>query len=421
MSGDAPNAASSPRHSIFLSYASADRAAARALRDTLAAAGLEVWLDEEELAGGEAWDTKIRNQIRTCTYFMPIISATTEVRREGYFRREWKLAVERTLDQADDVMFLVPVVIDDTRDAGARVPEKFFTVQWLRAPGGAPTPAMRELAARLAAGDAMAHPPVAADEPETRSRRKDRKAERPPPPFPHFPAYPEPGHHFRFFYNIILWAGHMVHALWMRLPRMVRVIASIVILFNLISWAFRDRNDARDLKQEKEKAAATAALFENIKPDLRGRQDVPSADSIKSLVGAAVNAFQAGRPLAVVTFGAEGDGAEAFAGHVFTEMFKLWSIGEGQVSLSPLPLDPDDDDDDVLARGTKLDSQFVLTGLVQRTEAGTPLRLTVKLYQVKSRSVVWSETFEPSQGDPATIARRIVEAVRPRAFPAAPP
>src|SRR6185436_3302645 len=162
--------------SIFISYASADRSAARAPTETLAAAGLEVWLDEEELAGGEAWDAKIRNQIRTCTYFMPVISATTETRREGYFRREWRLAVERTLDLADDVMFLVPVVIDDTRDAGARVPEKFFTVQWLRAPGGAATPALRELAARLAAGDATAHPPIPPPEaPASRADRSDRK------------------------------------------------------------------------------------------------------------------------------------------------------------------------------------------------------------------------------------------------------
>src|SRR5690242_10093595 len=141
MPGDASQTKPPPLHSVFISYASSDRVAARALRDTLAAAGLEVWLDEDELAGGEAWDAKLRNQIRTCTYFMPVISASTELRREGYFRREWRLAVERTLDFADDVMFLVPVVIDDTRDAGARVPEKFFTVQWLRVPGGEATPA----------------------------------------------------------------------------------------------------------------------------------------------------------------------------------------------------------------------------------------------------------------------------------------
>ena len=137
MPDDATSAAPpSTRPSVFLSYASADRAAARALRDTLAAAGLDVWLDEEELAGGEAWDAKIRNQIRTCTYFMPVISATTEARREGYFRREWRLAAERTNDMADDMPFLLPALIDETRKREARAPAAFFAVEWAHLPDG---------------------------------------------------------------------------------------------------------------------------------------------------------------------------------------------------------------------------------------------------------------------------------------------
>jgi hypothetical protein len=39
---------------------------------------------------------------------------------------------------ADDHLFLLPVVIDDTNEAQARVPEKFLTVQWLRLPEGKP-------------------------------------------------------------------------------------------------------------------------------------------------------------------------------------------------------------------------------------------------------------------------------------------
>src|SRR4030095_11334507 len=108
-----------PRPSVFISYASEDRAAARALCDTLAGAGLEVWYDENELGGGDAWDQKIRRQIRECDYFIPLVSATTERRKEGYFRREWRLAAERTLDMADDVLFLLPVAIDETSELGA--------------------------------------------------------------------------------------------------------------------------------------------------------------------------------------------------------------------------------------------------------------------------------------------------------------
>ncbi|MFM9080146.1 MAG: toll/interleukin-1 receptor domain-containing protein, partial [Opitutaceae bacterium] len=72
----APGAPRAP--SVFLSYATADRAAARALRDALRSAGLDVWHDESELTGGDAWDQKIRRQIRGCDYFMPLISANTE-------------------------------------------------------------------------------------------------------------------------------------------------------------------------------------------------------------------------------------------------------------------------------------------------------------------------------------------------------
>ncbi len=100
----APDAADlpTPRRSVFLSYASEDRQAAQLLRDALPGYGLDVWYDESEIGGGEAWDQKIRRQIRECDYFMALVSAQTEARHEGYFRREWRLAVERTLDMADD-------------------------------------------------------------------------------------------------------------------------------------------------------------------------------------------------------------------------------------------------------------------------------------------------------------------------------
>jgi TIR domain len=88
------------------------------------------------LRGGEAWDASIRRQIKGCKLFLPIISANTQAREEGYFRREWKLAVGRTLDIADDTAFLLPVVIDSTNDTDALVPERFREVQWTCLPGG---------------------------------------------------------------------------------------------------------------------------------------------------------------------------------------------------------------------------------------------------------------------------------------------
>ena len=121
---------------VFLSYASQDAEAAKRICEALRAAGIEVWFDQSELRGGDAWDRQIRQQIRECALFIPIISANTEARLEGYFRREWNLAVARLHGMADEMAFLVPVVIDGTSDQGACVPEQFGVVQWSRLPGG---------------------------------------------------------------------------------------------------------------------------------------------------------------------------------------------------------------------------------------------------------------------------------------------
>jgi TolB-like protein/Tfp pilus assembly protein PilF len=140
---------SAPQRAVFLSYAREDAEPVRRIADALRAFGVEVWFDMNELRGGDAWDSKIRNQIRTCTLCIPVISATTQSRGEGYFRREWKIAVERTHDMASGVPFLIPVVIDDTTETEALVPEEFMRVQWTRLPMGVPTPEFVQQVKRL--------------------------------------------------------------------------------------------------------------------------------------------------------------------------------------------------------------------------------------------------------------------------------
>ena len=121
-----------PQGAVFLSYASQDAEAARRICEALRSAGIEVWFDQSELRGGDSWDRKIRRQIKECALFVPVISANTNSRQEGYFRLEWKLAVDRSHLMAEDAPYLFPVVIDDTSDAKARVPDKFRDVQWTR-------------------------------------------------------------------------------------------------------------------------------------------------------------------------------------------------------------------------------------------------------------------------------------------------
>ncbi|MDB6115574.1 MAG: Tetratricopeptide repeat protein, partial [Lacunisphaera sp.] len=60
---------------MFLSYAREDAEAARRIAEALRGFGVEVWFDLSELRGGDAWDAKIRRQIRECTLFIPVVSA----------------------------------------------------------------------------------------------------------------------------------------------------------------------------------------------------------------------------------------------------------------------------------------------------------------------------------------------------------
>jgi hypothetical protein len=145
-------------NAVFLTYASQDAEAAQRICEALRAGGIEVWFDQSELRGGEAWDQSIRKQIKTCALFIPVISRTTHDRREGYFRLEWKLAVDRCHLMDADMAFLMPVVIDDTRDDDERVPERFREVQWTRLPGGVTPPAFVERVRRLLLGDPAQEP-----------------------------------------------------------------------------------------------------------------------------------------------------------------------------------------------------------------------------------------------------------------------
>jgi TolB-like protein/tetratricopeptide (TPR) repeat protein len=153
MGEESPKPASSPTGAVFISYASQDADAAKRICDALRRVGVEVWFDQSELRGGDAWDQSIRKQIKTCALFLPIISKHTHERAEGYFRLEWKLAVDRCHLMAADKAFLVPVVIDDTRDDDERVPDKFRELQWTRLPGGNAPPEFVTRVRQLLAGE----------------------------------------------------------------------------------------------------------------------------------------------------------------------------------------------------------------------------------------------------------------------------
>lgn len=153
-----------PSRAVFLSYASQDAQVARRICEALRAGGVEVWFDQSELRGGDVWDQKIRREVRDCALFIPVISANTASRHEGYFRLEWDLADQRTHRMARDRAFIVPVRIDGTPDSGTDVPESFERAQWSHLPGGETPPAFVARISHLLSPQ-QAHAPAQARSP----------------------------------------------------------------------------------------------------------------------------------------------------------------------------------------------------------------------------------------------------------------
>jgi len=135
-----PPAREMPEHAVFISYAREDLPAVQRMKSAMDAAGITTWFDLDRLEGGDDYDRKIRNNIARCSYFMPVISATTQRRHEAYFRREWSYAVDRSRSIAEGAVFILPVCIDDTPEADALVPERFQALHITRMHDGEPSP-----------------------------------------------------------------------------------------------------------------------------------------------------------------------------------------------------------------------------------------------------------------------------------------
>ena len=161
-------------HAVFLSYASEDAEAAQRICAALRSAGVEVWFDQSALRGGDLWDQAIRKQIKACALFIPVISRHTHERKEGYFRLEWKLAVDRSNLISATRAFLLPVVIDDTTEDDEEVPEKIRDIHWTRLPNGETSSEFVTRIRKLLSGESGRVPTITREAVALTSRRSSR-------------------------------------------------------------------------------------------------------------------------------------------------------------------------------------------------------------------------------------------------------
>jgi TolB-like protein/Tfp pilus assembly protein PilF len=340
-----------PAHAVFLSYASQDAEAAQKINDALRAAGIEVFLDQSELRGGDAWDQKIRHEIHHCALFVPIVSQHTQTRLEGYFRREWKLAIDRTHDMAEQKPFLVPVVIDSTHDQDAIVPDLFRTVQWTRLPGGETPPAFVERIRRLMSLEVSTTIPS--------------------PPRAMSSAAPA--------------TGKPIGESWRSKPILLMV-----------------------------SAALAAVLAYVIVDEVRISRRV-TAGAVTSATSPTGNAVRFSPPLhsiAVLPFvNMSGDPHQEYFSDGLTEelLNSLSRINELQVAARTSSFSFQGEHPDIATIGHKLNVASVLEGSVRRS--GRTIRITAQLIDAVTGFHLWSDTYDRDQGDILQLQTDIANAV----------
>jgi hypothetical protein len=124
-----------PKNAVFISYCSEDGKEAIALSKELKAANIEVWMDIEQLRAGDKYERKIERYINTCSVFIPMISTTSELRTEGFFRREWNWALNRLPSfTGAGRQFILPIALGNIDPYSAKVPVAFKECQFYKHP-----------------------------------------------------------------------------------------------------------------------------------------------------------------------------------------------------------------------------------------------------------------------------------------------
>lgn len=121
---------------VFISFAGEDRFAATQLAENLRTDGIDVWMDESSLMGGDKIDETLIKAINKCAVFIPLISENskkilTSNENLRFHIREWQQAYTLKKSVNEDLL-IIPVIIDWT----SWIYEQFKDLAVLRIPEG---------------------------------------------------------------------------------------------------------------------------------------------------------------------------------------------------------------------------------------------------------------------------------------------
>ncbi|NET40162.1 MAG: toll/interleukin-1 receptor domain-containing protein [Cyanothece sp. SIO1E1] len=97
---------------IFLAHASADKEAVERLYHRLQQKGYQPWFDKVDLLPGQSWQAEILKAIKDSDIFIACLSQQS-VSKEGYFQREFRMALNEMANKPPGQIYLIPLRLED--------------------------------------------------------------------------------------------------------------------------------------------------------------------------------------------------------------------------------------------------------------------------------------------------------------------
>lgn len=97
---------------VFICHSKYDKPKAQELHDKLKGDGIDVWMDNERLIGGNDWELEIEKEIKDSHIVLTLFSENS-VSQTGYVQKEIEIALDYAKHHPEGDIFLVPVRLDN--------------------------------------------------------------------------------------------------------------------------------------------------------------------------------------------------------------------------------------------------------------------------------------------------------------------
>jgi len=110
----------------FLCYAKENSKEVREFRERLRAeTWIDPWFDEEDILPGQKWEESVIEAVHN-SHAVIVFLSSIAVRKEGFFHKELKLALDAAAEKPDGTIFIIPIRLD-----ACDVPERLLPYQYV--------------------------------------------------------------------------------------------------------------------------------------------------------------------------------------------------------------------------------------------------------------------------------------------------